>query len=421
MIADSRGALGKPRLLRAGTAIQRQLVRDDPGYWQYRIDLSRYLQSLGRRPCLLGSHEEGLGLEREALGLAEAAVISQPDNIATLRHLADALTEVGYHLGDLGEKDQAIAMLERGIEVLEGMVRLEPGVRDHRSALADAYTSLGGVLTGADRLDEALDAYRHVLNIGQQLARENPDDAGSLATEPISLAAIGDTLYRAQRPDQALPVLLRARDRWKVVLGDRTYPMYFRAYSGDNLLRLGSHPAIGRPREALDCLRQAEAIHRAERGRAEDVLVPLYLALARRIQGGLLQRAGRHDEALAALREARAILEAMSAPTNFDRLNLATCLAQLQVIARSAPSTSEGRTIPEHEEVRQLGDQAMHLLREAAGKSKPRPSRFVYLVDPDLEPLRSRDDFRALIRDIDFDGSWQGHDTPMRSAGSCGS
>lgn len=79
-------------------------------------------------------------------------------------------------------------------------------------------------------------------------------------------------------------------------------------------------------------------------------------ALALRFQGGLLRRVGRPEEVLPALREARAIIDAMPRLTNFDRINLAACLAQLQVIARSARPMSESGTVPDQEGARQLGD-----------------------------------------------------------------
>jgi tetratricopeptide (TPR) repeat protein len=263
-----------------------------------------------------------------------------------------------------------------------------------------------------DRLDEALDAFRRALRIGEELGREDPT---FLASEPVVLTKIGHTLYRAQRPAEALPMLLRARDRWKGVLGDRTYPMSQRAYQGDNLLRLGeAYQALGRPGEALDHLRQAETIHRALC--REDPKMYWYqcsLALALRFQGGLLQRAGRPDEALPALEEARAIIEAMPVPTNFDRINLAACLAQLEILARSSRPRPGGGAVPGRDETGVSGDRAMSLLREVADKSKPRPSRFPFLVDPDLEPLRARDDFRALMRQIGFAGSPRPRTSPI--------
>jgi WD40 repeat protein len=107
--------------------------------------------------------------------------------------------------------------------------------------------------------------------------------------------------------------------------------------------------------------------------------------------GNALRDSHRPIEALAALREQRSVLESMRNPGSIDLYNLACCYAQLSVLLRHAmpPPTAAERE--------SLADRALDALRRsvAAGmKDFAQMDR-----DHDLDPLRGRADFRALIEE----------------------
>ena len=99
-------------------------------------------------------------------------------------------------------------------------------------------------------------------------------------------------------------------------------------------------------------------------------------------------------EALELLDEAQELLESLPRTWPTYHYHLACCLA-----LRIPPATAS-RTSREVEESRRYGDQAMiSLRRSVAGGFK---TFEIYRSTPDLEPLRDREDFQALLMDLAF-------------------
>ena len=107
--------------------------------------------------------------------------------------------------------------------------------------------------------------------------------------------------------------------------------------------------------------------------------------------GSALKDSHRPVEALAALQEQRSVLESMKNPGSLDLYNLGCGYAQLSVLLQQAA------TPPTAAEREALADKAIDALRRsiAAGMKN------IALMerDRDLDPLRERADFRALIKE----------------------
>jgi WD40 repeat protein/serine/threonine protein kinase len=113
------------------------------------------------------------------------------------------------------------------------------------------------------------------------------------------------------------------------------------------------------------------------------------LGIAVGILGSALRDSQRPVEALAAIQEQRSVLESMQNPASQDLYNLACCYAQLSVLFQHAA------TSPTAAEREALATQAVDTLRRsiAAGMKN-----FALMErDHDLDSLRQRPDFRALI------------------------
>jgi hypothetical protein len=151
----------------------------------------------------------------------------------------------------------------------------------------------------------------------------------------------------------------------------------------------------GKPAEALAAFERAIAI--VQKLADADPNVASWqnkLALDLCFVGSLRQKAGRTSEGVASFRKAVAIWERLPTLAPHALFNLACAHASLAGIATdpgSGMTASEGRA----EAVR-----AMHWLRNAvaAGYRKLDLMR----TDPDLDPLRGRDDFRLLLMDLTF-------------------
>jgi serine/threonine protein kinase/WD40 repeat protein len=146
----------------------------------------------------------------------------------------------------------------------------------------------------------------------------------------------------------------------------------------------------GRLAEAIRDLRQARdllrTLHRAAPG---DGQVASALSISLGFLSAALRNAHRPAEALASLKEARQVLEAIRQPSFVDLYNLACAYSNLTTLVEpgAAPPTAAERAA--------LADRAMATLRRslAAGMKN-----FALMDrDHDLDPLRGRPDFRALL------------------------
>jgi tetratricopeptide (TPR) repeat protein len=246
----------------------------------------------------------------------------------------------------------------------------------------------------------ALRVHRRARDIIAELSSEEPSNLNLLAALGESHAIVADLAAETGGHDEALRSLERARAVCNNPAVHATREPRIRAALANCLTRIGGRSmAIGRPDEALACHRRALAIledlarNEREKARASPTGMALNLAGI----GALERKAGRADEALASYRRATALLEGLPRPQADDLYNLSCCLSVNSALAVEVPSVYPGAGPVEG---RALGDRAMTALRRAVAAGY---KDFVKLrEDPDLEPLRHRDDFRAFIMDCSF-------------------
>jgi WD40 repeat protein len=148
----------------------------------------------------------------------------------------------------------------------------------------------------------------------------------------------------------------------------------------------------GRRTEAIRDLRQArDALRPLHQAAPGDGRVASELGISLGYLGAALREEHRSAEALEAVRESRRVLEAIRRPTSLDLYNLACAYARLSIPDESGTTTTSAERAA-------LADRAMDALRGslAAGMSD------FASIDHDLDPLRGRPDFHALILDRAF-------------------
>ncbi len=156
-----------------------------------------------------------------------------------------------------------------------------------------------------------------------------------------------------------------------------------------------SSPSVSHPAEAR--ARLARALALAEALASEDPQAPGYrarLADALRRLDRLKLDAGDGAGAAADAGHAVALLEGLPARDGREWFWLSCARATLSAAAGSGgpgPSAGAGP---------RLADRAMDDLRRAAAMGYRNPA--LYRYEPALRPLRARDDFRGLLRDLDF-------------------
>src|SRR5262249_31653256 len=112
------------------------------------------------------------------------------------------------------------------------------------------------------------------------------------------------------------------------------------------------------------------------------------LAISLGYLGSALKKDQRSAEALASFQEARRILDTIRRPSSVDLYNLACMYANLSTLveAGSAPSAADREP---------LAERAVEALRRSIRDGM---TNFAWMErDPDLDPLRERPDYRALI------------------------
>jgi hypothetical protein len=151
----------------------------------------------------------------------------------------------------------------------------------------------------------------------------------------------------------------------------------------------------GRVADAIRDLQQArDQLRHSLREYPGDRCLASRLGLCLGTLGTALRHSDRQVEALASLQESHGVLEAIIDPGPEDLYNLACSYSQLSLLSEHAtpPVLSSERAA--------LADRAMEALRRAlvAGFSD------FHLMDrdKDLDPLRSRADFKALMLDRGF-------------------
>jgi tetratricopeptide (TPR) repeat protein len=223
-----------------------------------------------------------------------------------------------------------------------------PGVAKFQSELAAGYQLIGYGQQLAGKPAEALAAYKQALAIRQELADLNPNvtdlQSNLSSTHQVTGWALNQT---------------------------------------------------GKPAEALAELEQAIAIMQKLADANPDVMEwQTELANDFGFVGGIFKKAGRNAEAVVSLRSAVEILGRLPSRRPADLYNLAcghALLASASAADGSGVSAKDGQA---------EADQAMDWLRRAvaAGYRKLAFMR----RDPDLDVLRSRQDFQLLFMDLEF-------------------
>ena len=334
---------------RRAAAIAKRLADDNPSSAKYR-DL------LGRAYWNLVGKLSSSGRQAEALATAELAVASwqrvADDNpaVATFQNnLAFGFNGLGYHLAAKGEFARALEAHERARSIMKALADADPSVVGYQRNLARSLSESAWIRQQMGRYAEALPEYRQELATRRRMEAADPtnngyrDDIANCETNIASaLLALGDPAGGGAACDRAIAI------RRRLIEADPTNTDY-RAGMGESLLRSGQ---------------------------------------LRRATGDI-------PGAAADWRQAVALFEGLPAPARSgDIAGLeACCHAMLSTLA-GLPGSGVSAADASRE-----ADAAMALLRRAVSDG----FRITVLrVEPSLDPLRDRPDFRALRMDAVF-------------------
>ncbi len=286
--------------------------------------------------------DEGRAADAEALYTAalqahEARVQATPSGVEERSDLARICNELGLFLGHTGRPAKALPFLERGRDLREALLAEEPESADLAEYLARSYDNIGMHFLGLDRPDRAREPMAKCVEIRARLRRDQPDNpraASGLGGAIHNLAMVFDGLGQTAQAE--------ARYREAIVVEDDA---------------LKKEPSAATPRRFL-------ANHLA--------------SLAT-----LLRRDGRVAESLPLSRRRRSLFPGRADAAVFLGVELAQALV--------SPGPKDGAAGIDGDAV---GKEAVEALAEAVRLGA---DRRVLARMPQLAPLRSREDFRALV------------------------
>jgi serine/threonine-protein kinase len=440
---------GKPRealvSYQAALAIQQKLADANPAVIQFQPDLVYTRARIGLLLSQTGKPGEGLASLQAALAIQQRLADTNPALTRFQSNLADIHGTIYMLLFQTGKAAEALASSKAARAILQRLADASPADTGLQGRLARSHNDVGGLLRATGKPIEAMALHRAALAIEQRLADANPADTGLQADLALSHQHIGGLLKDAGRSAEALPSLQAARAvEQRLADANPTVTKFQRDLANSQisigiLLRETGKPAealaplqaarailrkqadadpnsadfqvglanteletgealrlTGKPAEARACYERALAIL-ARLIDAQPALadgLQIYLTFGWKGLGATQQAAGQPAAAVASWRRAVATDERARSARGETLYILAGCHARLGGIAAAA-----GSGLPASEGAVEL-DRAMTLLRRAA-EGGFHPVAWMNR-DPDLDPLRGRPDFQAMMADLAF-------------------
>jgi tetratricopeptide (TPR) repeat protein len=363
-LGDQREAF---RLYQEARAIFERLTRDRPQEPDYQVGLADTLHGLGTLSQETGAFAAAGQIYDEAVPLRERLVADHPDNAGYQDGLARTLHQRARLYQLTGQPTRARADLDRALPLFERLARQAPAAPDVQDRLARTYLNLGTLHLNANPLEAAAARanYDRALPLFARLVRDYPgvpDYEDKLAE---TLHVRGTLERKTNRPAEALASYDRALPyRRGLVRGHEDVPGY---------------------RNELATLLHARGLAFQILGRWEEAKASFDEALPLR-------------ERLAGDRGAKPFYKAELGVLYYD----SACLYSLFSAATregAKPSPGAGRDRAELLAARAVG--LLRQAREVGFFNNPSMVELMRRGDADLEPLRSRSDFRELLNDLD--------------------
>jgi serine/threonine protein kinase/tetratricopeptide (TPR) repeat protein len=364
-------------LLRQALNVQQQHVDKFLNEPTLRKELAGTYQVLGIVLAELKKDTEAETVFRNSLDVLKQLANEFPRVARYREELAYIQNDLGYFLFRLGRYASAEEAYGQALNLKEKLVAEFGTVPKYRSDLARTWNNLGRVLRDQEKYAEAETAYQKALNLRQKLADDYPDAPRCRAELADSQLDIGHLLRRWQRPADALPWYERALAEVQALPQE----------PGPNVrVRWLLRNAHWDRAQALDALnRRVEAV--ADWDRAEELSPP---GDRPRIQLRRARGQARAGEAAAALATAQAL-------TKEPATRSALCCEAAGVYALASASATE---VSQREAYANQA-LALHRRAQAAGYFKNRANIAALKQDPDLDSLRSREDFQKLVAELE--------------------
>ena len=361
-------------------AISHKLVESRPDTLEYQDDLARGYLGLGNVRKDSGDREAASEFYRRSIAIGVKLLETQPaaHNYQNLARSYSGLGSLRYSTND---RKGATESYRQAIAIGEKLVKAHPNVPEYRDGLAGYFERLGEIQNAMGDSNGAVESFRHAVGIRSKLVAEQHKTAGDQKSLAKSYSRLGTAQHyskdfhgAAESARQAVAI------QAKLVVSS---PKDFESRSdlGFSLGDLGwALNKLGQLREAEQAFREAVTHQRVAVDGSTQVVT--YRQFLQNHYDGLthtLLAGGRAAEAAETVRKWRAV----STKNPTDLYNTACHLALCVPIVGDSPQRQS------------LAAEAVATLRsaiEAGWRDAAHTSH-----DPDLAPLRQRDDFRQLL------------------------
>jgi tetratricopeptide (TPR) repeat protein len=404
---------------RKALALYEKLATDFPAVPLYRQRLASSHTNLGALLAGPGKRAEAEREYRQALALQERLAADFPAVPEYRQDLARSHYNLGTLLRDLGEPGAARQAYQQALTLLEKLATDFPGAPQYRQDLANSHRNLGLLLAGLGRGAAAEQQYRLALALREQLATDFPavpEYRQELANSHNNLGVLLADLGKGPEAEQQYRLALALREQ--LAAESPAVPAY-QVEVGGSYCNFG-HLIRGRGRASDSLVWYEKAIRTltpmCEQGR-QPVMAKPFLRNSHAGRAMAYDRLHQFTEALKDWDRAielsppqgQAGFRASRATTQVNAGQVAEAVAEVAALTKLAPwnagqwydfacvyALASAKSADKKQE---NADRAMELLRRAvqAGWKNAAHMR----KDTDLDPLRGREDFQKLIRELE--------------------
>jgi tetratricopeptide (TPR) repeat protein len=396
LLHDTGAPAEARRAYEAAREIRWKLARDHPSVAAYQSDLAASHNNLGLLLRKTGAPAEARRAFEAAREIRWKLARDHPSVAAYQSDLARSHNNLGNLLHDTGAPAEARRAHEAALEIWQRLARDHPTVAAYQRDLAASHNNLGVLLRETGAWAEARRAYEAALEIWQRLTRDRPDvaDYSSSLGSALGNLALIDIVDRrfAEARDRLREAIVHQK---KAFASNPNHPAYRRPLADHLALLTHVCSALGDVETLAQTYAELEEL-------AAQVSNPGLAEIASRAADGLMiglisrARDGMPEDVLKRLTSLLDRAETLSAQ---NRYNLACALAVCAEEFQKAPDGESSECV---QRVEELVARAVELLRSAhaSGFFAEARNRSLLRDDADLNALRSRADFRALVRDV---------------------
>ncbi|HZU36302.1 MAG TPA: tetratricopeptide repeat protein, partial [Gemmataceae bacterium] len=373
-------------------ALLRDLADAQPDVPDYRRDLAASYMALGQVYVDLTNWEKAEAAFEQAISIQEQQAATFPGVAEYSYALAKSYGASGHMHYKALHLDRATTRLQQALDVLN-KVRNDARLATTRQILMEeTQLDLGQIYIQIGAYDRGELALREALRISKELAQNQADPPPERWEALAKSTTVLGVSYRMRldttRAEAVQQDALKIFD--KLASEHRDVPVYTYDLGRCYTYLADTASWAGRPKEALERFDKGigiieEARHRGYKV-AEVILRPVRID-----RFGALAACGEHARATAAVEEL--VREGNLKPNEYYDV----CCVWARALTAAGQDTRLSAAERTHLQAH-YADRAMYYLRQAITKGWP--ERAIMRIDPDLQTLRTRSDFRELMAEL---------------------